>query len=80
MVPPQVDIRSNLVVSNPPKATKIFLGESVENLNYAHTFLLKKGKAKRDIKTGAIAATPPALSGILQRMAWIGRKYHSGTI
>ena len=41
---------------------------------------LKKGKAKRDIKTGAIAATPPALSGILRRMAWIGRKYHSGTI
>jgi acyl-CoA synthetase (AMP-forming)/AMP-acid ligase II len=27
------------VVSNPPKATKILLGESVENLNYAHTFL-----------------------------------------
>jgi hypothetical protein len=79
MVPPQVDIGSNLVVSNLPKATKIFLGESVENLNYAHTFL-KKGKAKIDIKTGAIAATPPALSGILRRMAWIGRKYNSGTI
>jgi hypothetical protein len=42
MVPPQVDIGSNLVVSNLPKATKIFLGESVENLNYAHTFLKKR--------------------------------------
>ena len=44
MVPPQVDIRSNLVISNPPKATKIFLGESGENLNYAHTYFYKKVK------------------------------------
>lgn len=69
MVLPQVDIRSNLVVSNPPKATKIFLGKSGENLNYVHTYFEKKGKANRHIKTSAIAATPPALSGILRRMA-----------
>jgi len=37
---PQVDIQSNPVVNNPPKATKIFLGESGENLNYIHTVKL----------------------------------------
>jgi hypothetical protein len=31
-------------MGNPPKATKIFLGESGENLNYVHTYFLKKVK------------------------------------
>ncbi|KAJ4940057.1 hypothetical protein NE237_000152 [Protea cynaroides] len=34
--------------------------------------IVTKGKANRHIETGAIAATPPDLSGILRRMAWIG--------
>lgn len=41
MVPSQVDTRSNLVISNPSKASKIFLGESSANLNFVHIFFNK---------------------------------------
>lgn len=46
MMPSQVDTRSNLVIRNPPKTTKIFLGDSGENLNFVHTNFSKKIKQR----------------------------------
>jgi hypothetical protein len=40
----------------------------------------KNGRANKHTNTSAIAATPPSLSGMLRRIAYTGRKYHSGTI
>ena len=42
--------------------------------------VFRNGKASNAIKTRAIAATPPNLFGILRRIAYTGRKYHSGTM
>jgi len=39
-----------------------------------------KGNAKRETKTRPIAATPPSLFGILRKIAYVGKKYHSGNI
>lgn len=42
--------------------------------------LLKKCRANQHIETGAIVATPPDFTRILQIMAWVDRKCHSSTI
>jgi hypothetical protein len=39
-----------------------------------------KGRANKSHKTKAMAATPPNLLGILRRIAYTHRKYHSGTM
>ncbi len=44
------------------------------------TARFKKGSATGEIDTGAIAATPPNLSGMLRGIAWMGGEYRSGTI
>ena len=39
-----------------------------------------KGNTRRDTKTRPIARTPPSLFGILRKIAYTGKKYHSGTM
>ena len=42
--------------------------------------VLIKGNKRSETKTSPIAATPASLFGILLKIAYTGRKYHSGTI
>jgi hypothetical protein len=38
------------------------------------------GSANKHTKTSAIASTPPNLLGIERKIAYTGKKYHSGTM
>lgn len=69
-------------VSKKTSATKIQYKRSERIRNRGAPILtwLKNGKAIRLPKTSPIAPTPAALLGMLRRIAYTQRTYHSGTI